>query len=67
MLKEIVIAIQSFSEAHQFIEKNKLLRWIIIPGIIYTLLFIAGMYFFILSSNSAVNWLSSQLRIDGWL
>ena len=25
------------------------------------------MYFFILSSNNAVNWLSSQLRIEGWL
>ncbi|MFI5133587.1 MAG: EI24 domain-containing protein [Chitinophagales bacterium] len=67
MLKEIVISIQSFSEAHRFIEKNKLLKWIIIPGIIYTILFITGMYFFIQSSNDAVSWLSSQLRIEGWL
>ena len=67
MLKEIVIAIQSFSEAHRFIEKHKLLRWIIIPGIIYTVLFLVGMYFFVRSSNNAVDWLSSQLRIEGWL
>jgi CysZ protein len=67
LLKEIVIAIQSFSEAHRFIEKNKLLKWIIIPGIIYTILFITGMYFFVQSSNDAVTWLSGQLRIEGWL
>jgi CysZ protein len=67
LLKEIVIAIQSFSEAHRFIEKNKLLKWIVIPGVIYTILFIAGMYFFIGSSNYAVSWLSNQLRIEDWL
>ncbi len=67
MLKEIVIAIQSFSEAHRFIGKHKLFRWIIIPGVIYTILFIIGMYFFVQSSNNAVSWLSTQLRIEGWL
>jgi CysZ protein len=67
LLKEIVIAIQSFGEAHRFIEKHKLLKWIIIPGIIYTVLFIVGMYFFVRSSNEAVSWLSEQLRIEGWL
>lgn len=67
MLKEIVIAIQSFSEAHRFIGKHKLFKWIIVPGIIYTILFIVGMYFFVQSSNNAVSWLSSQLRIEGWL
>ena len=67
MLKEIVIAFQAFSEAHRFIEKHKLVRWIIIPGIVYTILFLAGMYFFVTSSNNVVNWLGEQLHIQGWL
>jgi len=42
-------------------------KWIIIPGIIYTLLFIAGMILFAGSANDAVTWLSQQLRIEPWL
>ena len=67
LLKEIVIAVQSWSEAHRFIQEHRLIKWIIIPGIIYTLLFIAGMYFFWSSSNDAVSWISQQLRIEPWL
>lgn len=67
MLKEIVIAVQSWGEAHRFIQTHKLFRWIIIPGIIYTLLFIAGMIFFWKSADSVWSWVSSQLNIEGWL
>jgi len=67
LLKEIVIAFQSWGEAHQFIQKHKLFKWIVIPGIIYTILFFVGMYFFWQSSDSVVSWISSQLRIENWL
>ena len=67
MLKEIVIAIQSWSQAHRFIQTHKLFKWIIIPGIIYTLLFIVGMYFFWVSADNAVSWMSSRLDIEPWL
>lgn len=67
MLKEIVIAIQSWSQAHRFIQTHKLFKWIIIPGIIYTLLFIVGMYFFWESADNAVSWMSSRLNIEPWL
>ena len=67
MLKEITIAVQSWGEAHRFIQKHKLFRWIIIPGIIYTLLFIAGMIFFWKSADAVWSWVSSQLNIEGWL
>ena len=67
MLKEIVIAFQSFGEANLFIRQHKMLRWIIIPGIIYTLLFIVAMILFARSSNDAVSWLSRQLSIEPWL
>lgn len=67
MLKEIVIAFQSFGEANRFIREHKMLKWIIFPGIIYTLLFIAAMILFAGSANNAVTWLSEQLRIEPWL
>ena len=67
MLKEIIIAFQSFFEAHNFIIKHKLWKWILIPGIIYALLFITGMYFFCNSSDNAVSWLSRQIGIEAWL
>lgn len=67
MLKEIVIAFQSFGEANVFIRQHKMLKWIIIPGIIYTLLFIVAMILFARSANEAVSWLSMQLRIEPWL
>ena len=67
MLKEIVIAFQSFDEANRFIREHKMVRWIIVPGIIYTLLFIVAMILFARSANGAVTWLSQQLRIEPWL
>lgn len=67
MLKEIVIAIQSWGDAQRFIKEHRLFKWIIIPGIIYTLLFIAGMFFFWQSSDGVVSWVSSKLGIENWL
>jgi CysZ protein len=67
LLKEIVIAIESYFRAHQFIRKHRLWKWIILPGIIYTLLFCVGMYFFFISSNGAVSYLSDLIGIDRWL
>ncbi|HMH22368.1 MAG TPA: EI24 domain-containing protein [Puia sp.] len=67
MLKEIIIAIQSYSKAHQFITKHKLWKWIVIPGVLYTILFSIGMYFFFASSNTAVTWLSQVIGIERFL
>jgi CysZ protein len=67
LLKEIIIAFQSFEEANQFIRKHKMFKWIIIPGIIYTLMFIVAMILFARSANDAVTWLSLQLQIEPWL
>lgn len=67
MLKEIVIAIQSYFDAHQFIRKHKLWKWIVAPGIIYAILFSVGMYFFWQSSNEAVTWISRRMGLETWL
>lgn len=66
MLKEIVIAIQSWGEAHRFIIEHKLWKWVVIPGLIYTLLFITGMYFFGKSATEVVEYITHILRLSDW-
>jgi CysZ protein len=67
LLKEIIIAIQSYYNAHFFIRQHKLWKWIIIPGIIYTILFIISMYFFGVTANSFIEWLSLKTGLKTWL
>ncbi|MCP9751650.1 EI24 domain-containing protein [Ferruginibacter sp. HRS2-29] len=67
MLKEIIISIQSFFDAHKFIVKNKLWKWIIVPGLIYTILFIAGLWLFLVSSNMAIEYIFLKTGVKGWL
>ncbi|HVX26182.1 MAG TPA: EI24 domain-containing protein [Parafilimonas sp.] len=67
MLKEIIIAIQSYYKAHYFIREHKLWKWIIIPGIFYTLLFVVSMYFFGKTANTFIEWLSLKTGLKTWL
>ena len=67
MLKEIVIAIQSYFEAHQFIVKHKLWKWIIIPGLLYAVLFTVSMYFFGKTSTAFIDYLTQTTGLDKWL
>lgn len=66
MLKEIVIAIQSWGEAHRFILKHKLWKWVIIPGLFYTALFIAAMYFFGRSATAVIEYITHILNVSDW-
>lgn len=67
MLKEIIIAIQSYSLAHRFIKEHKLWKWILVPGLLYMILFAVGMYFFWQSSNDVVSWMSREAGLEAWL
>lgn len=67
MLKEIVIAVESYFKAHRFIRRHRLWKWIIVPGLIYMIMFLVGMYVFWQSSDAAVSYLSSSLGIDKWV
>jgi CysZ protein len=66
-LKEIVIAFRSWQEARHFIQQHNLLRGILWPGILYTLLFVSGLILFMISSNEAVSWMSETIGIEQWL
>ncbi|MEJ7589488.1 MAG: EI24 domain-containing protein, partial [Ferruginibacter sp.] len=67
MLKDIIDAIQSYYLAHQFIVKHRLWKWILIPGIIYSLFFCAGIYLFWISSGNAIDYLLSVTGLKRWM
>lgn len=67
MLKDIIIAIQAYFLAHRFIKKHKLWKWILIPGIIYSVLFVIGMYYFMHTSSQFIEWLSLKTGLKNWL
>ena len=63
----MIIAIQAYFQAHRFIKKHKLWKWILIPGIIYTTLFIIGMYLFGQTSSNFIEWIAIQTGLQTWL
>jgi CysZ protein len=67
LLKEIVIAFQSYFKAHQFIRKHRLWKWIIIPGIIYAILFVVSMYFFSKSATYLIELLIVHTGLRSWV
>lgn len=67
MLKEIVISIQSYGKAHRFIREHNLWRWIIIPGIIYAILFMVSMYFFGKTATGVIEYLTNAIGIRDWI
>ncbi len=67
MLKEIITAIQAYFQTHRFIIKHRLWKWIFIPGLIYALLFCAGIWLFLKSSNYAIDFVMVKTGITLWL
>lgn len=67
MLKEIIIAIQAYFQAHRFIKKHKLWKWILIPGILYASLFIVSMIFFFSAAGSLISTLILKTGLQNWL
>jgi len=67
MLKDIITAFQSYYLAHMFIIKHRLWKWILIPGIIYSLLFGVGIYLFWISSGNAIDLLFSLTGLKKWM
>lgn len=67
MLKEIIISIRAYLQTHRFIIKHRLWSWILIPGLIYTVLFCVGIYLFVVSSNSAINFMLLKLGVAEWI
>jgi CysZ protein len=67
LLKDIVTAIQAYGQAHSFIRRHKLWKWIIIPGTIYMLLFCVSMYLFANSASDIIEYLSTATGLNKWI
>jgi len=67
LLKDIIIAFQGYGQAHRFIRHHKLWKWIIIPGIVYMLLFCISMYFFGKSASSVIEYISIKSGLHKWV
>ena len=67
MLKEIIISLQAYYHTHRFIIRHRLWKWILIPGIIYTLLFCLGIYLFVVSSNNAIDFMLQKSGVAEWM
>ena len=67
MLKEIIIAIDSYFKAHRFISRHRLWKWIIIPGLIYAMLFCVSMYFFGKSATGVIQYLTDVTGLRNWV
>ena len=67
MLKEIITSVQAYFQAHRFIIKHRLWKWILIPGLIYTLLFCLGFILFAKSSNAAIEYMLLKSGVKEWM
>jgi len=67
LLKDIIIAIQAYGQAHRFIRQNKLWKWIIVPGVVYMLLFCISMYFFGKSATSVIEFIGVKTGLTHWV
>jgi len=67
MLKEIITAIQAYFQTHRFIIKHRLWKWILIPGILYAILFCTGIYFFWKSSNTVIDFMLLKSGVKDWI
>ena len=67
MLKEIIISIQAYFQAHRFIVKHRLWKWILIPGIIYSIMFFIGIILFRSTIGNFLNYTLTHTGIKAWL
>ncbi|WP_295127891.1 EI24 domain-containing protein [uncultured Chitinophaga sp.] len=65
--REFLGALQSYGKAHQFINKHRLWKWIIIPGVIYCLLFLLGVKFVWVYSGDFAEYLFNLLPLKMWI
>ena len=67
MLHELVLIARSWKQARLFSKQHRLLREMMVPGMVYAVLFLVGMYFFFRSANAVTDWISEAAGIAEWL
>lgn len=67
MFKDIILSVQSYIQTHRFIRQHKLWKWIVIPGLIYALLFAVSMIVFGESASRFIQWIFGVAHINSWV
>ena len=67
MLKELILSVRAYFLAHQFILQHKLWKWMILPGILYTVMFVIGMSYFSETSSTFIEWIILRTGLKTWL
>ena len=67
MLKELIISIQGYFDAYRLVKDKQLWKWIIIPGVINSLLLVVFFYYFMSSYNEATRWIFDKINLRSWL
>lgn len=67
MLKELIIALQSFGKAHRLILNCKLWKWILVPGVFYAVIFVIAFMFFAHTCNGFFAWISAKTGLGYFL
>jgi CysZ protein len=67
LLKELIISIRAFFAAHHFIMQHRMWKWMILPGILYSVLFLVGMNYFSQSSSFFIEWIILKTGLKSWV
>jgi CysZ protein len=67
LLKELIISIRAFFLAHRFIMQHRMWKWMIVPGIIYAVLFVVGMNYFSQTSSFFIEWIILKTGLKSWV
>ncbi|MFN4892512.1 MAG: EI24 domain-containing protein [Bacteroidota bacterium] len=67
MLQEFIVVGRSWKQARLFTREHRLLKEMIIPGVVYALLFLVGMNFFFKSANAVTEWIGETVGLAEWL
>jgi CysZ protein len=67
MFNQIITSIRAYFKTHRFIVKHRLWKWILIPGLIYSLFFCAGIYLFWKLGNVAIDFILLKTGVKLWI
>jgi CysZ protein len=67
LLKDIILSIQAYFQAHRFIREQKLWKWIILPGLLYAVLFLFSFIYFSQTSSAFIEWFILKTGLRSWV
>lgn len=67
MVQELILIGRAWKQARHLSQQHRLLKEMIVPGIVYACLFLVGIYFFFRSANDVTDWIGRTIGVADWL